>query len=71
MKGHSVFFWSAMEEPREFSNRVGLFTWQQLMTVQQTMYLAVPGCAGMRPGGLFGWWNDSSVVLLLSVWTGI
>lgn len=35
-EGAQYFLWSAAEEPGEFSNRVGLFTWQQLMIVQQT-----------------------------------
>lgn len=66
MKGQSVFFGMPWGSSESFE-RPGLFTWQELTIVQQVPYLAVPGCVGMRPYGLFGWWNDSSMVLLLSI----
>ena len=54
-EGVQCFLWNAVEEPGEFLKRVGLFTWRQLMVVQQTPCLAVPVCVGMRPGGVFRW----------------
>lgn len=66
MKGQSVFFGMQWRNPESFE-RPGLFTWQELMIVQRVPCLAVPGGVGMRPYGLFGWCNDSSMVLLLSV----
>lgn len=69
LRTSSVFFGTQWRNP-EFSNRAWLFTWQQLTIVPQTLYWAVPGCVGVRPGGLLRWCNDSPVARPLSFWAG-